>query len=118
MHAFQIEKHGLLVRKHHENCLSPQIKRNVEAYVDDLVVKTRDKSTYLEGVAETFVTYKNVHEAQSQQVRIRCPVLKVAKIFWNFRENVNIYFLYLIFLFAHISMNTISYLIHMLDVFS
>ena len=80
MHAFQIEKHGLLVRKHHENCLSPQIRRNVEAYVDDLVVKTRDKSTYLEGVAETFVTYKNVHEAQSQQVRIRCPVLKVARI--------------------------------------
>ena len=34
--------------------LHPQLGRNVEAYVDDLVVKSRSRSTLLEDLEETF----------------------------------------------------------------
>jgi hypothetical protein len=34
--------------------LKPQLGRNVEAHVDDIVVKTREQSTLLENLAKTF----------------------------------------------------------------
>ena len=33
---------------------APQVGRNVEAYIDDLMVKTQDRATLLEDLAETF----------------------------------------------------------------
>ena len=34
--------------------LDSQVGRNVEAYIDDLVVKSQDRATLLEDLAETF----------------------------------------------------------------
>lgn len=40
--------------------LSSQIGQSVEAYIDDLVVKTRDKSTLLDDLAETFCILRSM----------------------------------------------------------
>ena len=38
--------------------LEPQLHKNIEAYMDDIVVKTRDKSTLIQDFEETFAIYK------------------------------------------------------------
>ena len=40
-------------------CLSEQIGHNVEAYVDDVIVKTKDPSTLIADLKQTF---DNLHE--------------------------------------------------------
>ena len=37
-----------------QKCLHSQIGRNVHAYVDDVVIKTKEKRTLLEDLRETF----------------------------------------------------------------
>ena len=37
-----------------QNCLRKQIGRNVHAYVDDIVVKSREKETLIDDLKETF----------------------------------------------------------------
>ena len=37
-----------------QNCLHDQIGRNVHAYVDDIVVKSRKKETLIDDLEETF----------------------------------------------------------------
>ena len=37
-----------------QNCLHNQIGRNVHAYVDDIVVKSREKETLVDDLRETF----------------------------------------------------------------
>ena len=37
-----------------QNCLHGQIGRNVHAYVDDIVVKSREKETLIDDLRETF----------------------------------------------------------------
>ena len=37
-----------------QNCLHNQIGRNVHAYVDDIVVKSREKETLIDNLKETF----------------------------------------------------------------
>ena len=37
-----------------QNCLHNQIGRNVHAYVDDIVVKSREKETLIDDLKETF----------------------------------------------------------------
>ena len=41
-----------------QTCLSKQISLNVEAYVDDVVVKTKDPTTLINDLKETFT---NLH---------------------------------------------------------
>jgi hypothetical protein len=43
------------------SCLNEQISHNAEAYVDDVVVKTRDSATLIDDIKETF---KNLREWQ------------------------------------------------------
>jgi hypothetical protein len=35
-------------------CLNPQIRRNVEAYIDDIVVKSQSKDSLIDDLLETF----------------------------------------------------------------
>ena len=37
-----------------QNCLHDQIGRNVRAYVDDIMVKSRKKETLIDDLKETF----------------------------------------------------------------
>ena len=37
-----------------QNCLQEQIRRNIQVYVDDIVIMTKDDSTFLDDLRETF----------------------------------------------------------------
>ena len=37
---------------------SKQIERNMEVYVDDMLVKSKEESTHLDDFEETFITLK------------------------------------------------------------
>ena len=37
---------------------SKQIKRNVEVYVDDMIVKSKEESTHSDDLQETFTTFR------------------------------------------------------------
>ena len=42
-------------------CLGPQLGRNVEAYIDDIVVKTRCKDSLIQDLHETFGNLRRVN---------------------------------------------------------
>ena len=42
-------------------CLGSQMGRNIEAYMDDVVVKTRSQDTLVEDLRETFDSLRKVH---------------------------------------------------------
>jgi hypothetical protein len=48
-----------------------QLNKNVEAYVDDVVVKTRNSGTLIADLEETFASLRVPLEAQHKQVRLR-----------------------------------------------
>ena len=39
----------------------PQLHRNMEAYMDDIVVKTKDKATLVQDLEETFVNLRKIN---------------------------------------------------------
>src|SRR3989337_2749921 len=39
----------------------PQLHRNMEAYMDDIVVKTKDKATLIQDLEETFANLRNIN---------------------------------------------------------
>ena len=42
-------------------CLKDQIGKNVQVYVDDIVIKTKDEATLLDDIAETFAALNKYH---------------------------------------------------------
>jgi hypothetical protein len=58
-----------------QKCLKTQIGKNVEAYVEDVVVKTTEEDKLIADLTETFRQFTRVPmEAQSNEVRLRCPL--------------------------------------------
>ena len=51
---FGLKSAGATYQRCIQNCLHSQIGRNVHAYVDDIVIKTRREETLLEDLKETF----------------------------------------------------------------
>ena len=45
-----------------QNCLHSQIGRNVHAYVDDIVVKSREKETLISDLRETFDNLRSLQD--------------------------------------------------------
>jgi hypothetical protein len=39
----------------------PQLHRNMEAYMDDIVVKTKDKATLIQDLEETFTNLRKIN---------------------------------------------------------
>ena len=39
----------------------PHLHRNIEAYMDDIVVKTRDNSTFIQDLEETFANLRKIN---------------------------------------------------------
>jgi hypothetical protein len=44
-----------------QQCLQGQIGRNIHAYVDDVVVKTKQSGTLLDDLKETFANLRRYH---------------------------------------------------------
>ncbi|CAN6299724.1 unnamed protein product [Urochloa humidicola] len=52
--SFGLKNVGATYQRAIQNCLSSQLHRNVEAYVDDVVVNTRDADDLITNLTETF----------------------------------------------------------------
>ena len=59
---FGLKNAGATFMRMIQKCLLDQISRNVEAYMDDIVVKSRKGSDLLADLAETFAQVKNFSE--------------------------------------------------------
>ena len=55
---FRLKNAGATYQRCMQACLKEQIGRNVQVYVDDIVIKTRVEATLLEDIAETFAALK------------------------------------------------------------
>jgi hypothetical protein len=56
--TFGLKNVGATYRKAIQNCLASQIGKNVEAYVDDVVVKTTEEDKLIADPAETFANLR------------------------------------------------------------
>ena len=52
----------------------PQLYRNMEAYMDDIVVKTKDKATLIQGLEETFANLRKINLKLNPEKCLRCSV--------------------------------------------
>jgi hypothetical protein len=56
--SFGLKNAGATYQRAIQDCFKKQLNKNVEAYVDDVVVKTRDSSTLVDDLEETFVSLR------------------------------------------------------------
>jgi hypothetical protein len=54
--------------------------RNAEAYVDDIVIKTRESHLHQRSGGNLRQPEKSKHQAQPRQVRLRCTIGKVVGV--------------------------------------
>ena len=59
--AFRVEECWLDIRKVVQIGFKPQLHRNMEAYMDDIVVKTKDKATLIQDLEETFANLRKIN---------------------------------------------------------
>jgi hypothetical protein len=52
--SFRLKSAGATYQRGIQWCLHSQIRRNVEAYVDDVVIKTREDEGHISDLVETF----------------------------------------------------------------
>jgi hypothetical protein len=52
--SFGLKNDGATYQRAIQECLGEQISHNAEAYIDDVVVKTRDSATLIDDLKETF----------------------------------------------------------------
>ena len=55
---FGLKNAGATYQRMMQNCLKKQIGRNVQVYVDDIVIKTKKEATLLDDLRETFGALK------------------------------------------------------------
>ncbi|GJX85673.1 reverse transcriptase domain-containing protein [Tanacetum coccineum] len=58
---FELKNAGATYQRLVDSTFQPQIGRNLEAYVDDMVVKSRDDKMLLADIAETFYNLKKIN---------------------------------------------------------
>jgi hypothetical protein len=56
--SFELRNMGATYQKSIQHCLKDQIRKNVEAYVDDVVVKPKTTDTLISYLIETFKALK------------------------------------------------------------
>jgi hypothetical protein len=56
--SFGIKNVGATYQRAIQTCLGEQISKNVKAYVDDVVVKTKDMAMLIEDLKQTFENLK------------------------------------------------------------
>ncbi|KAD3336930.1 hypothetical protein E3N88_32450 [Mikania micrantha] len=59
--SFRLKNDGATYQRLMDMAFKNQVGRNIEVYVDDLVVKSNDKKTMLEDIEETFSTLKQIN---------------------------------------------------------
>jgi hypothetical protein len=71
--TFGLKNAGATYQKAIQKCLALQIRKNVKAYVDDVVVKTTVEDQLIADLTETFANFTRIlMEAQPNLVCLRC----------------------------------------------
>jgi hypothetical protein len=52
--SFRLKNAGATYQRAIQLCLADQLHRNIEAYVDDVVIKTKSHDEFITNLAETF----------------------------------------------------------------
>jgi hypothetical protein len=60
--------------------LETQIKRNVEGYIDDIVVKSKKRGDLLEDLKEIFGNLRNYKMSSILKMCIRCIIMEAARL--------------------------------------
>ena len=86
--SFGLKNAGATYQRAIQTCLGEQIGENIEAYVDDVVVKTKNPDTLIEDLKQTFKNLKKVEvEIEPKQVCIRSSFRTTTRILgqssWN-----------------------------------
>jgi hypothetical protein len=69
--SFKVKNAGATYQRAIQACFKRQLNKNVKAYVDDVVVKTRNSDTLIVDLEETFASLQEYRlEAQPEQVRL------------------------------------------------
>ena len=58
---FGLKNAGATYQRMMQNCLQAQIGRNIQVYVDDIVIMTKDDSTFLDDLRKTFDNLDRYH---------------------------------------------------------
>ena len=53
---------------------NPQLHRNTEAYMDDIVVKTKDKATLIQDLEETFANLRKINLKLNPEKCVWCSL--------------------------------------------
>ena len=77
--SFGLKNAGATYLRAIQLCFADQLHRNVEAYVDDVVVKTKTQDQFITDLEETFNS-KIPMEAQPNQVRLWSTLWKTTRI--------------------------------------
>jgi hypothetical protein len=80
--AFRLKNGGATYQKCAHNVLEPQIGRNIEAYIDDIVVKLKKHGDLLDDLKETFANlcrYKMM--LNPKKICVRCVIRKTARLY-------------------------------------
>jgi hypothetical protein len=59
--SFGLKNAGATYQRAIQACFKRQLNKNVEAYVDDVVIKTRNSSTLIDDLEETFALLREYH---------------------------------------------------------
>jgi hypothetical protein len=59
--SFELKNVGATYQRAIQACFKRQLNKNVEAYVDDMVVNTRNSDTLIADLEETFVSLREYH---------------------------------------------------------
>jgi hypothetical protein len=62
--SFGLKNAGATYQRAIQMCFADQLHQNVEAYVDDMVIKTRNPDGLIADLEETFGSLRNFLEAQ------------------------------------------------------
>jgi hypothetical protein len=58
---FGLKNAGATYKRLMDKMFHNQIRQNVEVYIDDMLVKTKDKANHLDDLEETFKTLRQYH---------------------------------------------------------
>ena len=86
---FGLKNVGATYQRLVNHMFRPQIGRNVEVYVDDMLVKSQDEEIHLDSLQETFDTFGSAvqHEVESQQVCFRSIIGKISRLYGFTQRN-------------------------------
>ena len=78
--SFRLKNAGATYQRLMNRMFAPQIGRNVQVYVDDILVKSRREEDHLKDLKETFDTHRSYNMRLNPGMRLRSNGGKVSRV--------------------------------------